>query len=66
MKSQLILEKNEMSYICRFGEKAPVFVLFHIPIVGYRKMIEMKTALISEITRLMEDPSSSKASLDIQ
>ena len=61
-----ILEKNEMSYICRFGEKAPVFVLFHIPIVGYRKMIEMKTALISEITRLMEDPSSSKAPLDIQ
>ncbi len=64
-----ILEKNEMSYICRFGESSPFFVLFHVPIIGYRHMIELKTSLISEVTSLIEAQAGSKlvkASSDIQ
>ena len=55
-----ILEKNEMSYICKFGQKNPLFVLFHVPIFGYRQMIDLKTSLISEVSALIEGTSELK------
>jgi hypothetical protein len=49
-----LLEKNEMTYICMLGTTEPIFVLFEVPMVGYRQMIELKTKLVSDFAKLIE------------
>lgn len=49
-----LLEKHEMTYVCKFGKSEPILVLFHVPMVAYQPMIELKTRLIAEVSHLVE------------
>ena len=49
-----LLERFEMTYICKFGVKEPFFVMFHVPMISYTRMIFRQSLLISDIIKLIE------------
>jgi len=50
-----ILDKNDMSHICRVSIKHSVFVVFNYHQAGQSKVVYTQTALISEISELIPD-----------
>jgi hypothetical protein len=52
-----ILERFDMTYISRFSASPAVFVLFNVPMVNYRRVIDLKTRLIGEIAMLANQKS---------
>lgn len=49
-----LLEKYEMTYICKLGESNPAFILFHVPMISYSSMVYRQTMLISEFAKVIE------------
>lgn len=49
-----LIEKSEMSHICRIHRGNGTYVLLHIPMVGYHNLIEMKTSLVADLANLMK------------
>lgn len=52
-----LLEKYEMTYFSQFGSRKPYFLLFSVPMVAYREMIDVRTKIIHDVSLLIEKQS---------
>jgi hypothetical protein len=48
------LESQDMSHVCLLGKNQYYLIFFQVPMVGYSSMIQLKTRLVGEFSRLIE------------
>jgi hypothetical protein len=50
-----ILERFEMSHLCRVSSKHPLFILFNFHMIGRSNLVYTQTALITEVAKIFDD-----------